>query len=310
MNIKNCIIRNYCPADFNNYLQFCMDANQLNRSGLQVTPKILAEDLNHPHRTPEKDIFIAEKKGEIIGFCELIPELDIGRVLLDALVYPRYRRRGIASELFKLALLRGCDIGAKIVHVDIFEANEPAKRFLKKHGFKGIRRYFELQLRLYDTQIQDISQTAVTIRPLRSDEENRLAMIQNHFFKGSWGYNPNAVEEVSHVVNSSGGSPKDIILCFDGDRTVGYCWTRINRETNARLKRKKGRIHMMGVDPDYRGRGFGKLMLHEGLCHLKNQGVEIVELTTDSKNTAACELYRSVGFEVHSVILWFERALH
>ena len=66
---------------------------------------------------------------------------------------------------------------------------------------------------------------------------------------------------------------------------------------------------MIGVNPKYRGEGLGKITLTAGLCRLKDHGVHIAELTTDSKNTAAKKLYDSMGFKRHCILLWYEKAL-
>ena len=72
---------------------------------------------------------------------------------------------------------------------------------------------------------------------------------------------------------------------------------------------KKGRIFMIGTDPDYRGRGVGRRVLLAGLAHLKNRGMQVTELTVDSENEAARVLYQSVGFEVRTSSLWYEKAI-
>jgi ribosomal protein S18 acetylase RimI-like enzyme len=104
-----------------------------------------------------------------------------------------------------------------------------------------------------------------------------------------------------------GRSPDDVILTFLEDRLAGYCWTLINTEENAKREKKKGLIHMLGVDPDYRNREIGKAVLLNGLEDLEGKGVDIVELTVDSQNPAACSLYESVGFEIFAKTEWYEK---
>ena len=70
-----------------------------------------------------------------------------------------------------------------------------------------------------------------------------------------------------------------------------------------------GRVSMLGVDPDYRGRGVGKAVLLAGLLYLKEEGFQVAELTVDSENQAAYTLYRSVGFEVLDSTLWYEKKI-
>ncbi|OBJ61684.1 ribosomal protein S18-alanine N-acetyltransferase [Mycobacterium sp. 1423905.2] len=53
-------------------------------------------------------------------------------------------------------------------------------------------------------------------------------------------------------------------------------------------------VHTIGVDPQYQGRGIGRLLLDE-LLNVADGGVVFLEVRTD--NDAAIALYRSVGFE-------------
>ena len=66
---------------------------------------------------------------------------------------------------------------------------------------------------------------------------------------------------------------------------------------------------MMGVDPNYRGKGLGKAVLLAGLTYLKGKEIKLAQLTVDSENKAACSLYKSVGFETRSTTVWYEKAL-
>jgi mycothiol synthase len=66
---------------------------------------------------------------------------------------------------------------------------------------------------------------------------------------------------------------------------------------------------MLGAAPDFRGFNLGKAALLAGLRHLKNQGLQVAEITVDSENEVALALYRSVGFKVWSTSLWYEKAI-
>jgi mycothiol synthase len=66
---------------------------------------------------------------------------------------------------------------------------------------------------------------------------------------------------------------------------------------------------MIGTDPDYRGKGLGRKVLLAGLAHLRNKGIQVAELTVDSENKVAYALYQSIGFEVQTSSLWYEKAV-
>ena len=306
MSQSSCTIRNYRPDDFNNFFQLQVETEQLDHSNRYFTPRTLTESLDRPHFSPEKDLFFAEVEGKIVGFCNTTSELRIGRVLFYFLVHPKYRRKGIAKRLIKKAFKRAKEYGAQVVQAEVTEANLAAKNLLSSLRFKPVRSFFELSLVLYNVPGANVD-NSLTSRPLMRGEEHRLTQIQNRLFAGTWGFNPNTTEEIVYRLNLFGCSPGDVIMIYNGDKPIGYCWTVINPEENLALKLKRGRIHMMGVDPDYRGKGLGKAVLSAGLNHLMKKGIELAQLTVDSENTVACSLYKSGGFEISATTLWYEK---
>ncbi len=302
-------IRNYLPADFDAYVQLHVESEQFDRSGRYFSSQALGEWLGQTGHSPENNLFIVETGGKIIGYISLIPEPGIGRVLLDCLVHPQHRRRGMATKLFSRAMQRAKEMGARVAQISIPEANVAAKRLVSSMGFKFIRRFLELKLDFYNIHLPDVKHGSFVIRELRSGEENKLTQLQNRSFVGTWGFNPNTTEEIVYRVNLSGSSPEDVIMAYEGDKPIGYCWTKVNAEKNAARAENRGQIHMAGVDPEYRRKGIGKEILLVGLSHLKGKGIDVVELTVDGRNQAARSLYESVGFEVSSTTLWYEKAV-
>ena len=302
-------IRNYRPDDFNGYVQLHAETERSDPSGRHTSSQALAECLDRPNFSPEEDLFVVEKDEKIIGYISLTPELDIGRVLLDCLVHPRYRRKGAATKLFSRALQRAEELGAKVAQISIPEAHLAAKSLASTLGFKFIRRFLELKLQFYNIHLPDFNHVAFVIRKLTSGEEDKLTQIQNRSFMGTWGFNPNTVEEIIYRLDMPGTSPEDVIMAYEGDEPIAYCWTKVNAEPNPAGGEKKGQIHMIGVDPDYQEKGIGKDILLAGLAHLKSKGIHVVELTVDSENQAALSLYESIAFERCSTTEWYEKAV-
>ena len=67
---------------------------------------------------------------------------------------------------------------------------------------------------------------------------------------------------------------------------------------------------MLGVDPDYRGKGISRKLVLAGLARLRSKGLQVAELTVDSENIAACTLYQSLGFEDQANTLWYEKVIN
>jgi mycothiol synthase len=309
MSVPHYILRNYRPGDFNSYVQLHVEAERLDRAGHCTSPRVLREALGRPNYSPENDLFVAEREGKVIGYVNVTPELGIGRVVLSCLVHPEHRRKGLATRLYYDAVRRASSLGARVVQGSIAEGNVAARNLLSRLGFRFARRFLELRLELSEVQGLDAGDIACACRPLRRGDEAKLTEIQNRSFAGTWGYHPNTVEEIAYRVSLSDCCPEGIILVYEGDQPVGYCWATIDAEGNTAAGTRKGRIHMLGVVPDYRGKGLGRHALLAGLSYLGGRGIEVAEVTVDSENKGACVLYVSVGFKIWSTTAWHEKAV-
>jgi len=307
MNKSIYTIRNYRPADFDRYLRLISEAQRPEPEGVFDSPEALNESLHRPNYSPERDLFIVETTDGIVGYVDIAPERQIGRVVLGCYIRPDHRRRGLARKLLGHATHRARELGVELAHVNIDQGNVSARSVLSRLDFNFVRRFLQLKLEMAGIDGLEVDQATLSCRHFQRGEEDKLTQIQNCSFTGTWGFNPNTVEEVSYYANLSRCSPEDVVFACDGDKVIGYCWTRTIYK--AGVNEGKGQIFMLGVDPDYRGRGVGKAVLFAGLLYLKGKGFQVAELTVDSENPAAYTLYRSVGFEVLDSTLWYEKKI-
>ena len=309
MNPMYTSIRNYRLEDRESLVRFWKDVVTMEESHGSFFVRELIDNLDRPNHSPEKNLFIAERMGNIIGHIDIFPEIRIGRVVVQCLVHPGYRRKGIAEKLVKCAIERAIELKVKIAHANISQEDKAGKRLFSKMGFRFVRRYLELKLDLSKVRLSKIKRNDYPCRPMMPGEEERLTRLQNRSFMDSWGFNPNTEEEISYRIHLSEATFKDITLCFDGIEPIGYCWSKIFYEKDKSLDGMRGRINMLGVDPNYRGKGVGKKVLLNGLIQLKSRGVRFVVLTVDNENKVARTLYQSVGFKVKSSSLWYQKDL-
>ena len=302
-------IRNYRRGDFNNYVQLHVETNGLDRSERSISKQRLAESLEHPSFHPEIDLFVAEHGGSIIGYAAVFLEAAIKRAILECMIHPLHRKKGIATKLIRRAIRHAEAAESKVVQISVPEINLPARNLASRLGFKFIRYFYELQLDLNNIRLPDFEPSGYIIRRLEPDEADKLTLIQNRAFADSWGFNPNTPDEIAYRINLSSCSPENIMMAYLKNNPIGYCWTRIMLEDNPAAGGMKGEIHMLGVDPAYRKKGIGRNVLLAGLADLKSKGVTIVELTADGEEPAALGLYESVGFEVCSRTEWYEKKL-
>jgi mycothiol synthase len=294
------IVRNYNPHDSRD-----AEAYERLKEGA-----VFAHMACRPGYCVDKDLFLAEMEdASIVGFVNVLPEMGIGRVVLECAVDRKHSLAPIVSELVHLALQRVKELGANRAHVSLNSTNAKEAEVLSGLGFREVRRYHELKLELAEASLEDGGEPGWRFGRLKPGEEARLVEIENCCFQDTWGFNPNTVDYIAWELKVKGNRPEDIILFEEKGEVVGYCWPVTDSGRDSTTGKSKGRIYMLGVRPGHRGRGLGRELLLAGLRQLRDKGSEVVEITVDSQNTVAVELYLSLGFRLADDTLWYEKVI-
>jgi ribosomal protein S18 acetylase RimI-like enzyme len=91
----------------------------------------------------------------------------------------------------------------------------------------------------------------------------------------------------------------DVVLVADVDgKAAGYITCK--RQTDG-----TGQIGLLGVGSDYQGRGFGSQLIRAALNWFAENGMEQVQVVTQSRNVAAQRAYQRQGFVSRQVELWY-----
>jgi len=87
----------------------------------------------------------------------------------------------------------------------------------------------------------------------------------------------------------------ELFIIIEADETIiGSCWVQIHPASSNR--EKFGEIYVIGVDPDYHGRGLGRALVEAGLALIAKNDCAIGTIFVDVKNTTAFSLYQKIGF--------------
>jgi mycothiol synthase len=118
--------------------------------------------------------------------------------------------------------------------------------------------------------------------------------LNNKIFKvhpdqGNW-----AMKDLENRMLEPWFDPSGFFLCINNGVIVGFCWTKIHNDfVNVD---PVGELYVIGVDPDYAGKGIGKAVCTEGLIYLRDKQLKSAILYVDEDNAAGIGLYQSLGF--------------
>lgn len=140
----------------------------------------------------------------------------------------------------------------------------------------------------------------LTIAPFRvSVDESAWLEANNAAFVGH-PENGNMVRrDLEYRMSQDWFDPAGLLLGWVGDRLVASCWTKIHPDGT-------GEVYIIGVIPEYIGKGVGRVMLEQGLDHLgRVRRVRTAMLYVEASNESARHLYSQMGFEVNHTLRAF-----
>jgi mycothiol synthase len=106
--------------------------------------------------------------------------------------------------------------------------------------------------------------------------------------------------------------PDDFLIARDGSGAmIGFCWLKVDGgESSDETGDAIGEFYAVGVDPAHQGEGLGRRLVNAGLARLAERGIRVASLYVEGDNTKAVALYRSVGFDSHSIDIQYASTIH
>jgi len=230
------------------------------------------------------------------GGRELLAIGDVAAALVrdgeaEFVVDPDARRHGHGTALLEDLLSRSPRLRVW-AHGD----HRAARALAASHGLVAVREL--LQLRLggadFDTAVDgllDHPNRIDTFRP-GTDEAAWLALnaraFASHPEQGAVGR-----ADLDVLVAEPWFDADDFLVLRDGAAMIGYCWLKVEHGI--------GEFYVVGVSPDRQGEGLGRRLVEAGLSRLDERGIRISSLYVEADNEPAVRLYRSFGFDDHSI---------
>jgi predicted N-acetyltransferase YhbS len=153
--------------------------------------------------------------------------------LFQLFVNPEYRRKGIASELFRYREDYLTQQGVALAYVLIIEGNLPSMRYVESQGFKLHRKLTMPGLALYKEM--DV-QSKGKIRPMVQEDLDAVAKLMNDNWQGYEFYEPTSAESLAAFIQRVPAYSFDNLLVLEDQGKILAClgfwdWRQIMRIT-------------------------------------------------------------------------------
>jgi mycothiol synthase len=257
-----------------------IDARDIERSLLQV-------------RAEPQGTAVALEGGEVVGYCT--PRHDI------LTVHPGHRRRGHGRRLIEAArdIVRSAGLDELILHGP---THLPAtSAFLDALGFRYHSSLWRFALDPEATTPAPSFPAGFAVRSFRESDLSAYVALMNASFVD----HPTPLSWTERGVRDAHArpsfDPEGILLVTLADRPhhlVAFTRTRLDPAGSGpgNLALPAGEIALVGVQPEWRGRGLGRELLRWGVAHLRRRGAATVTLSVQSLNEGATRIYRAAGF--------------
>jgi len=264
-------------------------------------PPVAEHVLLHLRHGGDKDDFhlVAEENDVVFGYAHLDMTDEIEGPSAEVVIAPSERGKGIGNQLVaELKTLAGQRLRLWS-HGDL----PGAKSLALKNGLVHSRTVIQMRRSLTDP-IPEID----PVIPIRSFlpglDERAWLELNNAAFKGHPEQSNWLPRDLEIRSRESWFDPSGFLIAEIEGELAGFCWTKIHGGHSHKHSAGEaehdhdpiGEIYIMGVNPNFQGRGIGKAVTIAGLKHLRYAGIFSAMLYVDADNQSAIKLYQSLGF--------------
>lgn len=215
----------------------------------------------------------------------------------------RLENKPISNEAIHAALEQTKQKGIRCIYALSDCSHTDRIRLLELCNFNLIDIRITLESKIHQTTVSYIPSTS-TVRLATADDITTLRPIaaSNHndsrFYHDGHFPKERCDELYALWIEKSCLGYADAVLVPDNNgKAIGYLSCHITPE-------RTGQIGLVGIHPDFHGKGHGKTLIKEALSWFASNGIAKVTVVTQGCNTGAQRLYQKNGFVTSSVEVW------
>lgn len=241
-------------------------------------------------------VLVRDASATIVGYAHLDCTDMVEGPSAELAVDPIARREGVGRLIITTLLDLTANQGLRLwAHGE----QAAAARLARSMGFEHSRVLWQMRRSLFAPLSATMLPPGCTIRAFVPgvDDEAWLRINSRAFAElpdqGSW-----TLEDLHRRMAEPWFSAAGFLIAECEGKVVGFHWTKVHgrKSSGGHDHEAIGEVYVVGVDPDFAGRGLGRALTLAGLHHLRGLGLSQAMLYVDASNTSAIRLYEGLGF--------------
>lgn len=239
-----------------------------------------------------KSLFLAYEEDKLVSFLNIfIPTSKEGEI--SACTLPEYRQKGYFNALFKEALQELNKYKVDDVLLVLEDKAEAAKAIAINLGAKYD--FSEYLLRFNgEANLQSIPLSGLKVLEAKIEHLEAMAKLAQVTFNDSY-------EDAKAMINNAfeTESRKQYIIKLE-ENIIGMA--------GASFEEEEASIFGVGILPEYRGKGYSKILLNEIIKDIYMNHTKNITLEVNSSNNIAFNLYTKNGFTIDNAFRYYRRS--
>ena len=239
--------------------------------------------------------FMYYDKGQLVGYLGISSFGELGTPIeLNGMVHPNYRRQGIFTKLFELAIFEWKRRNSEDMLMLCDRKSNSGKSFINKFG--GVYKNSEYEMYLNKEKSKKLKNLdrSITFRKAKNEDAIEISRQNSIYFD----IEANEFMQGMIMPEEEEKRGMKIYIAEKDGRIIG--------KVHNQLISGIGGIYGLGVLPEYRGKGLGRKILLMAIEYLKEEKADEIMLQVETENSNALNLYKSCGFEETSVMDYYE----
>lgn len=230
----------------------------------------------------------------LIGYMGICSFGGQATLEVNGMVHPEYRNQGVFKFLYTLLVAEWMRRPESSMLLLCDRKSASGQGFIKTTGARYHHSEYEMFLNMSMEKSSSRVVDGIVFRKATNNDAREIARQDSIYF----GDQPGANDEVIMLPEEEERKGVIILLAEKDGEIIG--------KVHLQLVSGVGVIYGLGVLPQYRGKGYGRALLMEGIQKLKQTGARKITLQVVVDNASALHLYQSSGFVETSVMDYYE----